>query len=353
MKKNINEEKMNGPKVVFRDLELQVSVGQWLEIISSQISFGSSGMTISMPLSAKELMARIMIPKKKLNEVSKAFGYLLGLAGIPLDETCVLSLVDSDEFIFKCYLTKAKCEYPIKLRWGCFLDSFPELTIEYPNEQRVYEYFGTCVDKQFRFHLQEHTIKSDKNDNVYNRFYSKYSCYFALKNKDYHLSLRISIPEELRVSDKDCVLRNEEALKTYFLGLEFPIDINEVYKKICELSLDSINVYPEFELKVEKKVDGNSSVVTDMINLVNGQLQNYTITKGGKTISLDGEGNWSYVANQVSISYAKNGEINYSLTGFSRDGLETISAPAVKYDMISEEIEEVKNLVKSLQNKRN
>ena len=103
-------------------------------------------------------------------------------------------------------------------------------------------------------------------------------------------------------------------------------------------------------LNVAEKVDDKRGATTDMISLKNGILQQFTITKDGKTISVDGNDNWSYRNNQESASYDKRKGLSYGLTGLSRDGLKTIPAPIVKHDAISMEVEDTKKLAKSLFN---
>jgi len=56
------EQKLDVPKVIFEDLELQVTIGQWLEILTSQESFINSKLTIYMHLSAEKLMKKMNIP---------------------------------------------------------------------------------------------------------------------------------------------------------------------------------------------------------------------------------------------------------------------------------------------------
>ena len=47
-------------------------------------------------------------------------------------------------------------------------------------------------------------------------------------------------------------IKNEKELISYLTSLTFPVEIDLVYKKICEISLGDINIYPEFCLKVTK-----------------------------------------------------------------------------------------------------
>lgn len=92
-------------------------------------------------------------------------------------------------------------------------------------------------------------------------------------------------------SDYTFRMKNEEQLQQYLLGLSFPLKIDEVYKKIVEISIDSINEYPNFNLKVERKLDEKKQKTTGRISLNYGQLKIFTMTIEGKTISIDSDGN--------------------------------------------------------------
>lgn len=342
---------LNEPKIIFEDLELQVTIGQWLGILSSQQGFGNSGLTIYTLLSAKELMKRINVSNEKLKEISANFGHLLTLAGIDKSETCTLNQFDKEKSSFNCHFNNSNNDANISLRWGSFIDSGPEFIIDYQNEKRTYDYREAYKDKPARLNLQQYIIKNVDNNNSCSRYLSPHSAYFTLKNEQHSLTITIERPESIKKSGLgDCVfrLKKEDELQQYLLGLTFPLDINEVYKKICEISLDSITEYPKFDLEVKSQINEKQDKTTDMISLRYGLLNIFIITREGKTVTIDSAGNWSYASPELAVSQEKNGNINYSLNSISYDEISSLASPLEQFNMVSQEVEQVRTLTKTL-----
>lgn len=347
----VEKEALDVPKVVFEDLELQVTIGQWLGILSSQQGFGNSSFTIYTHLSAEELMKKINIPAEKFEEIVIKFGLLLKIAGIENTETCTLNQFDKDNFSFNCHFNNSGNDANISLRWGDMIDFGPEFTINYQNESKTYDYWAESEEKPTRLKLQHYTIKNPENENSCYRYLSPYTSYFTLTNGEYSFSIEIKRPESIKVdvfSDYVFRLENEEQLQQYLLGLTFPLEINEVYKKICEISTSSVNEYPSFKIEVKRKLDEKNNKTTDMISLNHGQLKKFIITKGGRTITIDSDGNWSYDSPKLIISQSDKGNINYSLNSIPSDELLTASSPFEQYSEVSQEVEQVRKLTKTM-----
>ena len=344
----VEKEALAVPKVIFEDLELQVTIGQWLGILPSQQGFGNSGFTIYTHLSAKKLMKKVNTPAKKFEEIVTKFGLLLKITGIENTETCTLNQFDKDNFSFNCHFNNSGNDANISLRWGDMIDFGPEFTINYQNESKTYDYWAESEEKPTRLKLQHYTIKNPENENSCYRYLSPYTAYFTLTNGEYSLSIEIKRPESIKVdvfSNYVFRLEDEKQLQQYLLGLTFPLEINEVYKKICEISTSSLNEYPSFKIEVKRKLNNKT---TDMISLNHGQLQNFIITKGGRTITIDSYGNWSYDSPKLIISQSDKGNINYSLKSIPSDELLAASSPFEQYSEVSQEIEQVRKLTKTM-----
>lgn len=341
------------PKVVFGDLELQVTIGQWLGILSSQQGFGNYGFTIYTHLSAEELMKKVNIPAEKFEEIVTKFGLLLKLAGIDNTETCTLNQFDKDKFSFNCHFNNSGNDANISLKWGNMIDFGPELTINYQNECKTYDYWSETEEKSTRLKLQHYAIKNPENENFCYRYLSPYKTYFTLTSGEYSFSIEIDRPESIKVdifSDYDYVFRleNEEQLQQYLLGLTFPLEINEVYKKICEISTSSVDEYPSFKIEAKRKLNEKNNKTTDMLSLNHGQLKEFIITKDGRTIAIDSDGNWSYDSPKLIVSQSDKGNINYSLNSIPSDELLTTSTPFEQYSEVSQEVEQVRKLTKTM-----
>ena len=85
-----------------------------------------------------------------------------------------------------------------------------------------------------------------------------------------------------------------------------------------------------------------------MISLNHGQLKKIIITKGGRTIKIDSDGNWSYDSPKLIISQSDKGNINYSLNSIPSDELLTASSPFEQYSEINQEVEQVRKLTKTM-----
>lgn len=339
------------PNVVFEDFELQVTIGQWLGILSSQQSFGTSGITIYTHLSAGELMKKVNIPTQKIEEIVTKFGLLLKLAGIDNAETCILSQFDKDNFSFNCHFNNSGNDAKISLRWGSMMDYGPQFIIDYPNENKTYDYHEEYNGEPIRLELQSYTIKNSENGSSCYRYLSPYKVYFNLKNGEYCFLIEIDRPKSIKVdvfSNYVFRLKNEEQLQQYLLGLTFPLKIDEVYNKICEISTNCVEEYPNFEIRVERKIDKKNNKKTDLISLKHGQFNQFIITKNGITISIDNNGNWSYDSQKFIISQNNNGNINYSLNSMSSDELFNVATPFEHYNEVSQEVEKVRKLTKDI-----
>ena len=342
---------MDIPKVVFEDLELQVTIGQWLGILSSQKGFGNSEFTIYTHLNAEELMERMDIPFEKLEEITAKFGFLLRLTGIESEETCILNKFNKDEFSFNCHFDNSGNDAKISLRWESMMDCGPEFIIEYPNERKTYDYHKEYKDSPTRLELQHYTINNPLNGNSYHRLLSPYNAYFTLENCEYSFLVKIGKPESIETdvfSYYAFSLENEEELKQYLLGLTFPFEIREVYKKICEISVKSIGEYPNFIMELKRTIDEKNSKQTDLISLKHGQLNKFVTSKNEKTIAFDGDGNWSYCSPKLIISQTHNGNINYSLNEILSNELSNVSSPFEQFNEVSQEVEQVKRLTKTM-----
>ena len=348
----VDNETFEIPKVIFEDLELQVTIGQWLGILSSRQGFGTEGITFYTHLSAEELMKKTNISAKDLDNISKKFGELFKMAGVDNSETCVLSQYDKEKFTFNCHFNNAGDSANISMRWGDPIENMPELKIDYHNNSKTYYFNESYENKPMKLSLEHYTLTNPENGNEVYRYLSKYRSSITLRNEDYQLTIENEKPINIEFdifNDRDYVykLRNEEELKQYLLGLSFPITIDEVYKKICELSLENVSEYPMLSIKVEKNIN-STSLTTDLIYMNNGQLTKFVITRNGRTISLDNKDNWSFKTSEVTVSQNNEGIVNYSLHSIPKDMLDGVIKPSDLMKTVNQEVENVKTLSKTL-----
>lgn len=347
---NVTPVDLDVPKVIFKDINLEVTIGQWLGIFSSLVGRGNSEFKIYTHLAAEELMEFLRPSSSDLDTVALKFGALLKSIGVDSSETCVLGNFDKDKFAFKCHFANSNEDVSMKASWGDGIDFGPELTIESEKESKTYDYISEYKERPASLHLQHSTIKNPDNDSSCYRFMSPYSLSLSLSNGSHNLELNISRPnynvDDPR-RDEDFVLKNEDELRQYLLGLSFPINIGEVYKDICRISIDSVRSFPKFKLIVKEKTDKDKEKITDMVSLSYGNLEKFVMTKDGRTIGLDGDDNWSYGLGNLSLSQ-QDGAVSYSLSAVPQKEFLAVASPFEQLDKANKEVNQAKVYVKSI-----
>lgn len=229
----IESENLDIPTVIFKDLVLQVTIGQWLNLLSSQKCTSIPGLSVYSHLKAEELLKKVVIPEEKLDEIAKKFGLVLKLIGINSSETCTLSQFDKDIFLFNCHFENSNEDAEIFLSWECFPEACAELNIKYKNVNKTYLYIEEYKNHPISLELERYTI-TNNNGNQYQRYLLNFKTFIHISNENYNFYIDISEPKSQRkdsIKRAPFILKNEEQLEQYLLGLSFPIAIDDVYKK--------------------------------------------------------------------------------------------------------------------------
>ena len=343
------------PTIIFNDLKLQVMVGQWEKLIEASvpIKFNIFGPPVYMHtiLDAEYLIKKKLITKQLLDDISKEFGSILARVGISKDEVCIIDSYNEFNFSFNCHLKKSNKDLKIELNWkGSDWDSdiFPEIIIHDEGNMEKYEYHPSYKDNESSLKLCKYTL--DCGNKTLRRSVHGYDTTFELSSGNNFLQLDVGVPDYITESANAGYrfkLKNEKELQDYLLSLSFPVDISEVYSRITEIAFGKVNNYRTFNLVVKEKVGENTSRITDNINLKNGNLLEFTITRGGRTVTIDNDGNWTFETPKESIKNHSEGNIDYRVNADSYENLlEEIGniqdIPAI------EEAERVKELSKTL-----
>ena len=156
-------------------------------------------------------------------------------------------------------------------------------------------------------------------------------------------------------------LNNHKELEKYLMSLTFPCSILDVYKKICEISVDDLSQYSSVSLSFCKVINGKK-VETDMISLAYGELFELKITtlEEGKVINMYQDGTFSYTLADETISFTmketKGDKISCTVTSDADKKIDDYIESLVSYDITSdrEEIATTKKLVREMfpKNKR-
>ena len=143
---------------------------------------------------------------------------------------------------------------------GGFFGGSTELIIEHDNRIKKFYYYSSYKNREEHIECTHYRIKNPKNNNIFLRYVSEYGTDIALSSDNYELFIYIEAPENKEgLNNKKFEINNIEALEQYLLGLKFPIAIDEVFSKVCELSLDSTGQYPKVTFEVTKKNKDNSA----------------------------------------------------------------------------------------------
>lgn len=171
------------------------------------------------------------------------------------------------------------------------------------NDKEVCQYSYSKYEDDDNY-KREYRIDQKKNSVMYTRYtprnkgnygFGKFNIYVI--NGDYTFRLEI-----VNDSKEDIILENEKELREYLSKLEFPIKIEEVYKKICCISLKNINDYYKINICFL-----NKHIVLEEISLENGKLQLLRVTRDGKEINVDKDNNeFSYRKNEDKLKVFVN-----------------------------------------------
>ena len=317
------------PKVIINDKELEKEIGRWLGI------------------------------KKN---ISKVFSKLLLNVGFKPEDEIILYkyFYREDEYLSFSYIVNGNNPYKknvIMLEY-CKEDMKPRVVV-YTGSKNTRSKIVYEVDKELdKYRIVSKSIE-DKRYGMLNRVYGDNKALFFVEKNDYELCLFVSKPNDTILGKDDVYkLNNEKELFSYLNSLVFPIDIDLVYKKICEISLGNISVYPEITLKVNKydNIDGLEEV-TDEIVLCNGILEEFIITRDDKTIRIDGNDNYWIYEKKIDdrillVSY--NREDNSYIEGTiyddrlnNKDKSESVNQDDIR-NIAIKDVEETKKLVRSI-----
>jgi len=255
------------PRVIINDKELKKEIGRWLGI--------------------------------KQN-ISNVFSKLLLNVGFKHEDEIVLYkyFYREDDYLSFNYIVNGCNPYKknvIMLEYGKE-DKKPRIVVhtgsKYTRSKIVYE-----VDKELNNYKTVSKSLEDKRYGMLNRRYFEDRALFFVEKNDYELCLLVLKSNDMNFDEKGVYrLKNEKELVSYLNSLVFPVNIDLVYKKICEISLGDASLYSDFSLRVNKfdNIDGLEEV-TDEITLRNGVLEDFIITRDSKTIRIDENDNyWIY-----------------------------------------------------------
>lgn len=241
----------------------------------------------------------------KTSEVSEKFGVILMRLGFSSEDEIILCNYNEELSTFQ-YIVNGKGPYygdSISL-YDYFSEENPEIYISRGSTRYQYECFRDANGEIIpNFTLVSYDVQFS-NDILYHRILSLENACYVIKSGAYSLEFLIGKP--LNLENKGAFkLVNEDKLVEYLSSLVFPIKIDEVYKRICDISLGDISKYPLLSIEVTKyNLNVSGSVITDLILLRDGELVRFGMTKDEKTIIVDANGSWEYDTLESTVSFS-------------------------------------------------
>ena len=332
------------PSVIFKDKKLHITIGQWIGVLPDSLKNSGDGMTIYRSLSAKELMQRKKISDNDLDTISREFGKILSMMGIPSQEICTFSNFNADNLSFTCEFHSTNEKADMSIRWGHFLDAGPQIIIIQGDTKKTYNYYqGNKEPIDLDFH--ERKLGSNV---TYGYSGSSFSYWGYLKDDNHSLSISCSYPDIFGDPTKYV---DYSKLENNVSSMSFPLDIERVCAAVAEGLLLKPEEYPRITIEVKEKIDGKERV-TDQAVFAEGQFEKLVITRNGITTTIDSFDNWSYRTDTAEISQSttpdKQKIINYGYNAIPVDKLEELDSPKVLLNRAQQQVDEIKILTKSM-----
>ena len=319
--KNRNENK-NGPSVIYKNGLLKDEINKWLKYMDIE-----------------------------------SFDDVLMNIGFKKGDCVYLDGIDVNKIYYSVNSEKLDKNNVISLSYGEFLESSPKIVINNGNIKRTYG-CGFKSSDMDRIVLNTYEYLLD-NKMVCKRCYEDNRIFYIISNNNYNLLLNIEYDE---IEEYNSSLNRELELELYFGSLIFPVDIDSMYKDICEIISIDIDKCRIFELRVNEIDKYNHKFIRDIISLVNGNLVQFGMTKNGKRIFVYDDGSYSYELvsdNEDDLKFnfsldIKDDSISYSVSNNGKNVIDDEMKKLIneRIDNANIDIEDSKKLVRNMFNGR-
>lgn len=263
----------------FADDETIVALGQWLGVFPDTQLMGSSDALTSIPLSVDEYLRKYpFISDTDKNDISIMISNVLTVTGTH-DKEAEITVTDykagAKKFNYRALNTDDKKEFIFNLAGDN--DTNRQIGFSYETMKKSYSVKNVTADIAPDVDLLSIVKNNPENGNKLGRLIQKEVATIKLQNKEDALTITISRPSNDHHKEDYCryVFTREEELYEYLLNLSFPINLDEEYVKIFELTGISDNYLANYEyirLAVNSKTEKN---ITDVIDIEKGELVDY------------------------------------------------------------------------------
>ena len=359
--KNINLEELypGCSNVIIKDKRLAVTIGQWLGALPDAIKTTGKGFITISSLTADEYMSRKHVKQEELAIIAKRFANVLKMAGFGLGNDCTLSNFDDEELTFDCVFNNTGEVARMEISFGDGFEYSNELIVEFDNIVQKYDFFNRYSeqidDKEDVLSLQS-IKKETEYGNTFERQLSPYRYYGRIEDGKYRIDIEISYPDDNEASYPENDYVDEEKLESLLAIADHPAEIVELYYGVLKsLKLPASSYGLNIKASRKDIVDGKEKItVTDAIVCSGSFLNEFTINKNGRIITVKPHGVWSYNSLEWQISHHAFDRITYSLNDsvINEEKLSEMPSPHDAYIEAKQEAENVRKLAKTLIEKK-
>lgn len=344
------------PEVRIGDVNLTVTLGQWMGLLPDSVKCGGNGMYVITSLDADELIKRKGITKLEYSKIIRKFSKLLSMAGIGSGNTCILDNFDQEKLRFRCNFFETGEIADMGIRFGSWMDEGPTFVIDFDGIKSTYDYWHEDKKNPDRLHLS-HVVKNlDKNSNKeFYHYVSEFRYIGTVYDDENRVEVEIQYPDSLDYGHTENPYVNKELLEEILSSVSFPVNIQDLVARIADALSCDTKSYPIISVVV-KKIGTKNFVTTDEAIFKNGEFDKLTLTRNGKKITVDQFDTWSYstdIANVAQTQTPDQGKsLNYGYKAIPVDDFENLESPQVLVNEAKKEVEEVKTLAKTMLTKR-
>ncbi len=349
----------SSPEVRIDNVELAVTLGQWMGILPDAVKSGGNGMFVISSLDASELIKRNGTSRINFDSILSRFSNLLSMVGFSGENTCVLNNFDEETLSFSCTFQETGESALIKIRFGSWLEECPALIIDFDGIVTNYDYWHADKKNPDRLNLSHIVKKLDKEGTKkFYRYVSEFRYIGNVYDENNKVEVEIQYPESLEYGYKENPYVDESLLEELLASVNFPVDVEALVAKIPSVLSKDVKDYPTISVvskEISKERIKNDKVIDEAV-FKHGEFDKLTLTRNGRKITVDQFDAWSYSTDVVNVAQTitpdQSKTINYGYSAIPVDDFEQLATPQELISEAREHVNGVKTLAKTMLTKR-
>lgn len=345
--------------VQINDLELAVTIGQWLGILPDAVKTSGNGITMISSLSADEYLKKRRITNNELALINKKFANILKMIGFGKGNDCTLKNFDKEDLTFICEFNNTGEIAKLAISFGDGFEYSNEIKCEFDNIIQNYSYFTRYVgegDEKEEVLNLEYIIKKTDWDRTFRHDVSMYNYYGKVTDDKYELEVDIHYPDSLYEVYPNNPYVNLEQLESVISKADIHSNLDVfgdeiIIKVIKDVEKCLIRNPYEYSLKIKMTINnGKERIVTNAFSRTGKFVNEFTVTRRDRTITVKPNGEWSYDSLEWKVAKNPFNKISYTLKEMVIDEskISEIPTPSEAFEEAKAEAEEVRKLSKLL-----